>query len=156
MTNSSRHRNASVSLLVDPLAFAAVLLMVVNDVWLKPAWHNAITGKLSDIAVCFVMPLFLTEVLTPLTRWVSERSLLDAASCATAVIYSILELSVTAARWTCNALSTIGPWLGIHRPFVMTRDPSDLWALLMIIAAVAWGRVKIANHQKREPIRAAY
>ncbi len=155
MTDAARSRKTPISLLVDPLALAAVVLLVINDTWLKPAWHNAFTGKLSDIAVCFVLPLFLTEVLTPVTRWVSQRCLLDVTACATALIYSVLELSVTAARWTCDALATIGPWLGIHRPFMMTSDPSDLWALLMIVPAVAWGRLKIANQRKRNPVHAA-
>ena len=37
--------------------------LVVNDVWLKPAFHSALTGKLSDVAVCFFMPLLLSELL---------------------------------------------------------------------------------------------
>ena len=41
-----------------PLPLAAVALLVVNDTWLKPAFHNALTGKLSDVAVCFMMPAF--------------------------------------------------------------------------------------------------
>jgi hypothetical protein len=35
-----------------PLPLAAVALMVVNDRVLKPLFHNGVTGKLSDVAIC--------------------------------------------------------------------------------------------------------
>ena len=46
-----------------PLPLAALALTVVNDVWLKPAFHSGLTGKLSDVGICFFMPLFLSELL---------------------------------------------------------------------------------------------
>ena len=46
-----------------PLPLLAVGLMVVNDRVLKPRLHNALTGKLSDLAVCFFLPLFVSALL---------------------------------------------------------------------------------------------
>ena len=46
-----------------PLPLLAVALMVVNDRVLKPRIGNAITGKLSDIAICFFLPLFTSALL---------------------------------------------------------------------------------------------
>src|SRR5699024_6811273 len=36
--------------LASPLLMTAVAVLVVNDGVLKPAFHNALTGKLSDVA----------------------------------------------------------------------------------------------------------
>lgn len=36
---------------------------------------NTLTGKLSDFAGCFFLPLYLSAVLTLLTRWPLERRL---------------------------------------------------------------------------------
>ncbi len=43
-----------------PLPLAALALTVANDIWLKPAFHSELTGKLSDVGICFFMPLFLS------------------------------------------------------------------------------------------------
>jgi hypothetical protein len=40
----------------------AVALLGVNDAVLKLAFHNAITGKLSDFAGCFFLPLFTSAL----------------------------------------------------------------------------------------------
>lgn len=149
MTPERSRKNSNASLIVDPLAISALVLLVTNDNWLKPAWHNEVSGKLSDVAVCLLLPLFLTELLTPCTRWTTQLRILDIAAIATAVVYTTLELSGTAALWTCDVLGRIGPWLAIDRPFVMTRDLTDLWALLAIIPAWIHGRRRIVNQQER-------
>lgn len=154
MTLESARRSCNASLIVDPLALAALVLLVVNDTWLKSAWHNEVSGKLSDVAVCVLLPLFFAELLTPCTRWIAQLRILDISAVATAGLYATLELSETAALGACDALSRVGPWLAIDRPFVMTRDPSDLWALLAIIPAWLWGRRRIVNQQERSLVHA--
>ena len=44
--------------LASPLLMAAVAVLVVNDWVLKPAFHNALTGKLSDVAGVAAFALF--------------------------------------------------------------------------------------------------
>lgn len=44
--------------LASPLLIAAVAVLVVNDWVLKPAFHNALTGKLSDVAGVVAFALF--------------------------------------------------------------------------------------------------
>src|SRR5688500_19108851 len=44
--------------LASPLLIAAVAVLVVNDWVLKPAFHNALTGKLSDVAGVAAFALF--------------------------------------------------------------------------------------------------
>ena len=45
-----------------PLPLAAVALLAVNDHVLKARWPGLVTGKLSDVAGCFLLPLFLVRV----------------------------------------------------------------------------------------------
>lgn len=48
--------------LLSPLLLASVALLAVNDWILKPAFHNALTGKLSDVAGVAALALFLRAV----------------------------------------------------------------------------------------------
>lgn len=43
-----------------PVFLLSVLLLLLNDWLLKPALHNALTGKLSDFAGLFAFPFFLS------------------------------------------------------------------------------------------------
>ena len=145
---SGHQSDARISFMVDPLAMLALATLVVNDRWLKPNLRNALTGKLSDLALCCLLPLFFAEIASLCALHADQRRLLNLAACAAAVIFTVLELSVTAARWACSGLALLGPWLGIHGPFVMTRDATDLLALPMVLLAVAWGRHKISQGVK--------
>jgi len=49
--------------LTSPAFVAAVAVLIVNDWVLKPALGNWLSGKLSDIAGVFVLPLLLSAVL---------------------------------------------------------------------------------------------
>jgi hypothetical protein len=48
----------------NPLFIMAVVLLVLNDWYLKQTFHNGLTGKLSDLAGLFAFP-FLLSVLWP-------------------------------------------------------------------------------------------
>ena len=107
-----------------PLPLAALALLVVNDVWLKPAFHSALTGKLSDVAVCFFMPLLLSELLGILCGWPPRRRLL-AGAIVTASLFAALEVIAPFTRLALDCLDRVGPYLGIHRRFRMTSDGTD-------------------------------
>ena len=49
-----------------PLALAAVALLLLNDHVLKATFHNALTGKLSDVAWMVVCPVLLAALLSHL------------------------------------------------------------------------------------------
>lgn len=55
-------------LLLSPLLLASLALLVVNDHALKPAFHDAVTGKLSDFAGVAALALVLRALL-PRHRW---------------------------------------------------------------------------------------
>ncbi|MEP6262831.1 MAG: hypothetical protein ABJ092_14740 [Gillisia sp.] len=49
--------------LFRPLFLISVLLLIVNDLYLKYEYHNYLTGKLSDFAGLFAFPYFLSYFL---------------------------------------------------------------------------------------------
>jgi hypothetical protein len=124
------------SLLTHPVPLAALALLAVNDHALKPAFHNAVTGKLSDVALCFFLPILLAELGRLLCVRASVR--IAGAALVTALVFAPLELSESCTQIFCAALAHVGPWLGVQGPFVMTRDASDLWTLLCVPLGVAW------------------
>ena len=50
------------------LPLAAVALFALNNGVLKRAWPGLITGKLSDVTICFFLPLFLSALLERVSR----------------------------------------------------------------------------------------
>jgi hypothetical protein len=135
-----------------PLPLVALALLVVNDVWLKPAFHSALTGKLSDVAVCFVLPLFISELFGLLFGMAPRVRLLAGALIATAV-YTAQEIVPPFTRLALAILEAIGPRLGIARRFQLTSDWTDLFCLLLIPFAVAYGTRRMRRFVLLPPTR---
>ncbi len=115
---------------------AAVALLAVNDHWLKAKFHNAITGKLSDFAGCFFLPLFVSALLALLTRWPIERRMIIGIA-ATLIIFVPASLSRTAADFICRVIEVVALPLGFG-PQRIAADPTDLIALPMIVLAALY------------------
>lgn len=126
---------------IAPLPLAAVALMAVNDHWLKPTFHNALTGKLSDVAICFFLPLYLSACLALVTRWpLAVRTSVGAA--VTALLYTAINVSQPAADLFCEALALVGgPLLG-RTSFRAWADLGDLVTLPLIALAVLYARAR--------------
>jgi hypothetical protein len=122
---------------VAPLPLAAVALMAVNDRLLKPWFGNAVTGKLSDIAVCFFLPLFTSALLGLAWRKHPRARVLVGAGIAT-LVYTAQEMWPWFRDTLLAMLRVVGPPLGL-RSFGLTDDVTDLLALLMVPLAVAYG-----------------
>jgi hypothetical protein len=120
-----------------PLPVAAVALMVVNDRVLKARFHNTITGKLSDIAICFFLPLFSSALLGVVWRRHPRVRVLVGAGLA-AFVFTAQEVWPPFQEGFLAALRVVGAPLGL-RYFVLTSDWSDLLALLVVPLAVAYG-----------------
>ena len=146
-------------LLLHPSVFFAALLLLFNDFILKRFWAGQVSGKLSDLAICFLLPL----ILVALWEWGAwfflrlqrlflllksprqgeedpQRYLWRPAS------RGIHGLAVFLAGFYFAALQ-IWPWWGrFHQAWVgavlggraihLTPDITDLWALWML--PVAW------------------
>jgi len=128
-----------------PLPLAALALTVINDVWLKPRFHSDLTGKLSDVGLCFFMPLLLSELLG-IFFGIPTRARLWAGALVTAVVFTGQEIVPPFARLALSTLRVIGPRLGIHGVFELTSDWTDLFCLVLIPMAFWYGQ-----HRLREP-----
>jgi hypothetical protein len=125
-----------------PLPLAALALVVVNDVWLKPALHSELTGKLSDIGLCFFMPLFVSEMLGILFG-APARARLWAGALITAAVYTAQEIVPPFTRFALSVLRVLGPTIGIHGRFTLTPDWTDLICLILVPAAVWYGQRRL-------------
>jgi hypothetical protein len=133
-----------------PLPLVAVAVMAINDHWLKALLHDPITGKLSDLAGCFFLPLYTSALLGLAVRWPRERRLLVGAV-ATAVFFAAIKLSAEAAGVVSAASAHALGWLGLSAWFHLTADPTDLIALPMVIFAYTYGAMPSQTHAARVP-----
>lgn len=111
----------------------AVCLLAANDHQGKRLFHNALTGKLSDVAICFLLPLLVSAALGIVCGWSGRRRLAVGALVA-AVVFTALELSDAAGALFVRATGALGVGGG-----PLTRDPTDLLALACVPVAVAYG-----------------
>jgi hypothetical protein len=136
---------------IAPAPLLAVGLMVANDRFLKPRFHNALTGKLSDLAICFFLPLFVSALLGIV--WPGRRvTRVLAGAGAAAFVFVAQETWPAFQAPFLGALRVVGAPLGLGH-FALTSDMSDLWALLMVPVAVAYGWPRRADSVKRSPDR---
>lgn len=121
---------------VTPLLAVAVL--AINDHVLKAAFHNTLTGKLSDFAGCFFLPLYVSAMLAFFTRWSLQRRLWVGAI-TTLSIFVPVSVSRPAADFVCRAVELIAIPLGIGAQKIAS-DPTDLIAVPMICIAVLYAQ----------------
>lgn len=100
-------------LLTDPVLLCAVALLLANDFVLKPLFHNALTGKLSDFAGLFAFPLFWTALLP------RHKVKIHLAAAAGFVLWKSPLSQPLIEAW--NGLSAL--------PLARTVDAGDLLAL---------------------------
>ena len=132
--------------LLRPLPLLAVGIFALNNLALKSAMPGLFTGKLSDVAVCFFMPLYVSALLavrfssTP--RW--RRTALGAF--LTAAVLGAINLSAAASRAHDVVLGALAS-LARLTPAPNVVDPTDLWALPMTLAAVLYARHLDSNSE---------
>ena len=137
---------------MHPLTLLAVLVLVVNDWVLKPAFHDSsalgelVTGKLSDVAGLVFAPVVLSAaiglVLALVARLGSRpaidpyltRRRLGVCIAATGLTFAAVKLSPDAADALARALSHVG-----RRASIMA-DRTDLLALPSLLVAYWIGR----------------
>ena len=118
----------------SPLFLVALGTLLLNDLVLKQAFGNALTGKLSDFAGLIVFALFWSALL-PRRR--------------AAVFWSTAVAFVTwKSPWAGPAIAWFDAWspIAVHR----TQDWSDLVALVVLPIvyaprASAWGTLQAAR-----------
>ena len=126
-----------------PLPLGSVLLMVINDRVLKSRFHNAVTGKLSDLAICFFLPLFCSALLG--IAWPNRpRVRLVLGALLAAFVFTAQEIWTGFQAPFLALLRWLGSPLGLGH-FGLTTDWSDLWALLMVPLAIGYGWRRLAR-----------
>jgi len=121
------------------LPAAAGLLILANDFGLR-RWHPGfLSGKLSDIGICFLFPVVLVALwqwMSFALCWVLRRTwkpsgrYVHVASCVVAAAYySAMEMLPGFGGLHKLVLSTIFPFTRFRSG---TPDPTDLVALVMI------------------------
>jgi hypothetical protein len=88
--------------LASPVPLAAVAVLALNDHVLERAFPGRLTGKLSDLVGCFVLPLFLSAVLAFVTRWRAPFRLALGAA-VTVGFFAAIKLSPPAASMVARA-----------------------------------------------------
>ncbi len=141
--------------LLHPVPLLCIGLLLLNDHVLKDAFHNAVTGKLSDVAGLAFFPLVLQALwegtLTLLRRpWRPTRRSLHVSAAATALFFGAVQLWTPAAdfyrwalgvlQWPAHAVAAGG--LVAVVPVAVWQDPWDLVALpaVGIAVVVGWSR----------------
>jgi hypothetical protein len=127
--------HARLRALLHPVFVSALFLLILNDHLLKAAFHNAVTGKLSDIAGVFAFAYFLGVLA-------GQR-----------LVLAHLFVALAFAWWKSSASQPFidtwnsGPWFDIAR----VVDPTDLVALLVLpVSAVILRRaLRTANACRR-------
>ena len=141
--------------LLNVFALGAVVVLIINDHFLKAAWPGVVTGKVSDFAGLLFFPLFLqgaVEVISSLLgRWrgPSERVLLVAVALTGVVFTSIKTLPMAnelAAGMLGLAQFLVGQLTAsasVPHAASIALDPRDLVALPMLALAYVIGRRRI-------------
>lgn len=133
--------------LAAPLPLAAVALLALNDHVLKHRWPGLVTGKLSDLAGCFVLPLFVSAILAIATRW-APRARLGIGVAVTVAFFAAIKVSQGAADAVARTIDVAWAPLGAGRGRILA-DPTDLVALPLVAAAWVFGVRACARESER-------
>jgi hypothetical protein len=120
-------RSDRLELLASPAFIVALALLVLNDFALKPLFHNALTGKVSDFAGLFALTLFV------MTLWPRQGRV------------AALAIAAAFTFWKTSYAEPLIEWLNVTLPFALGRvvDLTDLSALPMIPLAI-WTAPRLA------------
>jgi hypothetical protein len=123
----------------------AVALILFNDFWLKPRHPGFCSGKLSDVGIAFLLPLFIVAAWewgrAALGRLVGRpflpagRAVTLGACILATLYYACMELWPAFGRFHAAWLETLCPWFHFRAG---TADPTDLGALLVLPLAWLW------------------
>ncbi|MDC3959200.1 hypothetical protein [Polyangium jinanense] len=142
--------------LLHPWSYLAAAALAFNVFWLRRKHPGVVSGKLSDLAICFLLPVFLVaaaEWLLTLARLcggrvgprVGPRGIW--LSCGVSVAYFVLLKTWPAFTGVHRALlGVLDTPFGGGRSFRNLADPTDLVALVMVPLS-AWHLVRVAERE---------
>jgi len=119
--------------LTAPWSLVGVCVLLVNDFVLKRLFHNWLTGKLSDVAGLFILPLFISALLPYRRKYIYV---------ATAVAF---------AFWKSSYSEPLINEVNVLLPFSIGRtvDMTDLAALLVLPVSYLYGSFLLVSQAGR-------
>mgnify|MGYP006277545443 CR=1 FL=1 len=123
----------SISHLAHPATLLALSILLLNDWFLRIYWPSWWTGKIGDFAWLFFFPLLLAALLSALVpdNLPGKDSLvIRTAVLGTGLVFSLVNVCPVLNDLFNNCLQRIG-----NIPAGITRDPTDLMALISLAAA---------------------
>ena len=114
----------------NPWCLSAVALFAVNNIFWKYHYPGWFTGKLSDFAACYFLPLFISALLSLLVNWTVKQRLLIGVT-LTSLIFTLVKTSVLISEYMNMLLSKLTSAFGLG-PSINLVDPTDLIALPLI------------------------
>ncbi|WP_433129504.1 hypothetical protein ACQPWW_04790 [Micromonospora sp. CA-240977] len=140
----ARHDGAPTTLswLCHPTTLLALVLLLVNDHVLKPAFPGPLTGKLSDVAGLVLAPPLVAVLLTLLIPRLPARAAALAGLAAVGAGFALVKISGYAAELASSA------WTVLAGPSLVRADWTDLLTLPALgLALWSWRR------SRRRPVR---
>lgn len=120
-----------INFFIHPIPLAAVLMMSLNDHWLKHQFPGIVTGKLSDFCGVFYLPIFILALIAAfdelfqLNKFFLNRRSVIATILFTDFLMILIKLSATSARW-------IEEFFANHLfQLQMIQDPTDLISFIV-------------------------
>lgn len=113
--------------LLSPLALGSVALIVGNDLWLKRQHPGFLSGKLSDVGLCILLPLVIAAAIE-WTQALLRRPQVPHATFACLLAATYFVLLKTYPPATHAHLALLSHLVPKHR-FRAVTDPTDLLAL---------------------------
>ncbi len=131
--------------LTHPFTWVVVAVLVVNDLLLKPHFPSWISGKLSDLALVYLISLLAYILLHECFPSRSSGLSILTGSLPAFLLFGVGKIFPPVNEWVVNLQQRLLPF---DSHFLL--DPSDALALLMIIPAIiVWLRSRNAP-----PVRA--
>ncbi|MFT4189383.1 MAG: hypothetical protein QM621_12470 [Aeromicrobium sp.] len=131
--------------LLHPLVLASIILLVLNDHVLKQTFGNVVTGKLSDVAGVFFLPLLfllaaeLAGVALRRTGWPASRTVTLTAIAVVGAGFAAVKLIPVvgdAYEHMAGLLRKVVTFSdGPVVPIVVVRDGTDVLVLPVLIGA---------------------
>ena len=117
-------------------ALSAVALFALNNWVLKQHFPGWVTGKLSDLLVCFFLPLYIAALLRRCSG-LEAKLRIKAGIALTAALLIAVKGSWLGSDLLNAIVQPLSAWLGMHTQ-PNFADPSDLVALPVLWLAFAF------------------
>ena len=119
---------------------ASLALFAANNFLLKRAYPGLVTGKLSDIACCFFLPLFVSATLGFVGWRAKAVQRVAVGACAALVVFVLVKTSPWASGWLDAVIGAVTA----GRMAANRVDPTDLVAAPFALLAIAYARLTFA------------